>query len=500
MLPFQYEREKKESGLTAFGGIGLYLDLLKATKVRRMLDGQIGRSQGRQGYRDSDIGEALLLLNLVGGECIEDIDRLEGDEGLKTIYRQGNRRSTRWGERFRRGEKRTFPSPSALFRYLERFADGDNGSKGEAAIPESIKRMRAFMGVNERLLSVMERSQPQRRATLDQDATLVATDKRDALYGYKGYKAYQPLNVYWHEHSMMLHTEFRPGNVPAGHDLLRVLREGMSILPAGVKEVYYRADGASYRHELLAYLDAERGGDEIKRRFGRIGFCVSAPVTMEFKQAVQEDRGLVWLPLDTDASGNLQPGGREWAEVCFVPNELCQSKRGREYRYLVTRQILQERALPGLEECVKPPFPVLEMERKKYKVFTKVTNLKWEGGKIIRWHDERCGRSEEAHAILKHDLAGGRFPSGKFGANAAWWWYAVLAFNLQSIMSHAVLGGAWRHKRMKAIRLHLIHLPGRIISRSNRLIVRLAMVEDKFAWLLEIRQRILALSRGPCLT
>jgi len=33
----------------------------------------------------------------------------------------------------------------------------------------------------------------------------------------------------------------------------------------------------------------------------------------------------------------------------------------------------------------------------------------------------RCGKSEEAHATMKADLAGGRLPSGKFGANAAWW-------------------------------------------------------------------------------
>jgi len=500
MLPFQYERDKNEKGLTAFGGIGVYLDLLKATGVGRCMNKRIGMSQGLQGYQDSDIGEALLLLNLVGGECVEDIDRLESDEGLKQIYRKGNRRMKSWAKRFRRETKRTFPSQTVLFRYLERFHDGDNGTKGEASIPESIKTQRAFLSINERMFTILDRYQSERRATLDQDATLVAADKRDALYGYKGYKAYQPLNVYWHERGMMLHTEFRPGNVPAGHDLLRVLQEGMSILPPGVREVYYRADGAGYRHELLEYLDAERGGDEIKKRFGRIGFCVSAPVTDSFKQAILSDRELVWFPLDVDERGELLPGGREWAEVCYVPNELCHSKHGREYRYLATRQLLQERALPGLEECVKLPFPTLEMERKQYKVFANATNLKWEGTKIIRWHDERCGRSEEAHAILKHDLAGGQLPSGKFGANAAWWWFAVLAFNLQAIMKRVALGENWRHKRMKATRFHLIHLPGRIISHSNRMWVRLAVEEDKFSWLLGIRRKILALSRGPCLT
>ena len=45
--------------------------------------------------------------------------------------------------------------------------------------------------------------------------------------------------------------------------------------------------------------------------------------------------------------------------------------------------------------------------------------------------------------MLKEDLAGGRMPSGKFGANAAWWAIAVLAFNLNSAMKWLVLGGQW---------------------------------------------------------
>ena len=42
---------------------------------------------------------------------------------------------------------------------------------------------------------------------------------------------------------------------------------------------------------------------------------------------------------------------------------------------------------------------------------------------------QRCGKGEEVHGVLKDDLAGGRLPSGLFGANAAWWAIAVLAFN-----------------------------------------------------------------------
>ena len=59
---------------------------------------------------------------------------------------------------------------------------------------------------------------------------------------------------------------------------------------------------------------------------------------------------------------------------------------------------------------------------------------------MIHWHHKRCGKSEEAHSIMKEDLAGGRLPSGEFsGENAAWWYIMVLAHNLNTAMKNLVL-------------------------------------------------------------
>ncbi len=74
-------------------------------------------------------------------------------------------------------------------------------------------------------MASVQRRSPQETATLDLDATLVATNKREALYCYKGPKAYQPLNVYWAEQDLILHSEFRDGNVWAGTDNPRVFPE-----------------------------------------------------------------------------------------------------------------------------------------------------------------------------------------------------------------------------------------------------------------------------------
>ena len=135
--------------------------------------------------------------------------------------------------------------------------------------------------------------------------------------------------------------------------------------------------------------------------------------------------------------------------------------------------------------------------RTQYKLFGIVTNMDWEGGKLIHWHHERCGKSEEAHAVMKEDLAGGKLPSGKFGENAAWWWIMILAHNLSAAMKNLVLGSSWVTKRMKAIRFHLISLPGRVIEGSHELFLRLAGDHPSFGVLLSARQRIMEIGNAP---
>ena len=75
-----------------------------------------------------------------------------------------------------------------------------------------------------------------------------------------------------------------------------------------------------------------------------------------------------------------------------------------------------------------------EMEGRVYKVFGIVTNIAdWEGGTIIRWQRERCGKSEKVHRILKEDLAGRHVISHRFEANALWWNVAVLSLSVHSL-------------------------------------------------------------------
>lgn len=503
ILPFKYEAENICSGMTALGGLPAYLDLAHVAGLRRSVEKHLGVRRGSQGWTDAQMVTALVMLNLAGGEHVDDLRILECDEGFCRIVRQVEhhhleREQRRQIERrFRRQKERTLPSPSAVFRYLAAFHDPGQEklrTRAKAFIPAPNAHLSGMPRGNGDLLSFLQANRKQRTATLDMDATVVETRKASALYSYKGFAAYQPLNTWWAEQEVLLHTEFRDGNVPAGYEQLRVLKEALACLPEGVEEVYLRSDTAGYQHELLRYC--EQGGNG---RFGRIGFAIGADVTAEFRKAVAEVADKDWRPLYKESDGQRIETGTEWAEVCFVPDGMGHSKNSPVYRYLAKRTLLREQgALPGMESPRKElPFQTVSLGEKRYKVFGVVTNLDRDGEKLIHWHHERCGKSEEAHAIMKNDLAGGKMPSDDFGENAAWWWMMVLALNLGSIMKSLALGKEWQPVRLKALRFRLLNLPGRVVEHARRLLIKLSGHHPGFALLLAMRQRILSLSPAP---
>lgn len=229
---------------------------------------------------------------------------------------------------------------------------------------------------------------------------------------------------------------------------------------------------------------------------GVIEFAIGVDVTWEFKKAVAELTEEEWHPLRRKMDGQMVPTDQEWAEVCFVPNWVGHKKSDPEYRFLAIREPLRQRELPGVEPS-QHPFPTMEMGQERYKLFGVVTNRDLPGEELVHWHRARCGKGEGVHGIMKEDLAGGQLPSGRFGANAAWWAITVLAYNLYALMKALVLPDGWATKRLKAILFGVIHLPGRVMLQARRLIIRVMGGTLAYDLMVGMRQRIAALADGP---
>jgi hypothetical protein len=268
----------------------------------------------------------------------------------------------------------------------------------------------------------------------------------------------------------------------------------LGCLPEGIDKVRLRSDTAGYQHNLLKYCATAANS-----HFGVIEFAIGCDVSPQFKQAAREVEDADWKPIYKVVKGKKEKSGVEWAEVCFVPNAIGHSKKGPEYRYLPKREVLvEQQVLPGMEQQLSLPFPTMQLKGKKYKVYGIVTNMDWDGEELIHWYHKRCGKSEQAHAVMKDDLAGGKLPPADFGENAAWWWIMKLALKLNAMMKKLLLAESWQPKRMKAGRFSLINLPGRVLKRSRRLIIRLTKNYPSLELLVEARKKIAMLKPVPC--
>ena len=133
VLGFKYEEERHDTGMTGLAGLPVYLDLLDAMGFPELIGGHLQVKQ--RGWMDAQMVLALMLLNIAGGDCVEDLGKVQKDEGfcriLRRVEQQGMKRRERreMERRWRKERWRSVPSPSAAFRYLSAFHDEDQCNK-----------------------------------------------------------------------------------------------------------------------------------------------------------------------------------------------------------------------------------------------------------------------------------------------------------------------------------------------------------------------------------
>lgn len=500
VLPYAYEQEGKSSGMTALGGLPLYLDLASVLRVGDSVQQHLPVRESGQGFTAVEMVLTLVMLHLAGGDCVADLERLAKDDGFVNLMnhleltmtpkplRHIVRRRQRREQKTRR--RATLPSPTTTFRFLDLFHDAAEQSKvapGSAYIQTPNQHLRGLSKVVADLVAQAANICGLNEATIDADATLIETQKKQALVGYKGYKAYQPFNFFLFELGMVLYSQFRDGNVPAAYGQLGAFKEAVELVPASVQKLYYRADTASYDWDLLKYM--ARGKNE---RFGVIEFAVAADISTELRQAIESTPESAWKPLQPSDSNKPDTARKQqWAEVEFVPSAICDTKTDERVRFVAIRELLPQQPLPGIDcrqLCLPFATARLDPAGRAYKVSAIVTNRDLPGDEIVRWHRQHYGKDEHSHSELKSALGGGQLPCARFGANAAWWLLAILAFNLNELMKRVVLGGHWIDKKLKAIRFAIINVPARVLARARGLVIRIGSGHSSAGVLAQICQ------------
>jgi hypothetical protein len=399
------------------------------------------------------------------------------------------------------------PSPTAARSFLGEFhneAEVEKQKQGQCYIPQKNEHLAGFDAIHAHVFQQAYKFSPLPSITLDQDATFIPTSNKNALYNYQGEKAYEAFNTYCPEYDILVGTQLRDGNVNPGYGQLEELKRVLDTVPEGVEKVTLRSDTAGYQEDILRYC-AE--GDS--ERFGEIGFTISCKVVDSFKQAVQAVAEEDWKPVlkevQKDGVTELRKTGQECAEVNYVPDWVVKSKA--EYRFIAIREQTELRKgenpsqmmLPEVIEAMEKEneqvkrLHLTEMKNLPYKVFGIVTNLQEEDVvKIVVFHHERCGKSEEVHLILKDELGGGHVVSGKFGTEAAWWNITVLSLSLLNLFKRNILPEESCTCRPKAMRYRFFVMVGRFVQHARKMVLKIhSTSEEVIAWYRYARDRLM---------
>jgi hypothetical protein len=407
----------------------------------------------QRGCDEAQYVETVVLLQTAGGECPEDMQLLVGDDCLE------------------RGLGFKLPKVGAVRGFLNRFHDADleltrpkREEQKSFILPSSapVQGLQSVQaGVVRRIAKLYtEAGQPLRIATVDQDATIIESHKAAALWHYDDGRGYQPMVAIWAEADLVLADEFRDGNVPAHQEPVNCAQMAFAALPENVQERYFRGDSGCHENGLLGWL---KHPDRAQEPGGRIGFAVSAKMSVELAAAMAKVADRQWQTYATEADGTL----RQWAEVEFVPGEPGEKKDSQPLRYVGLRLL--------------KPQGVLFADGSDRHHHAVITNLEWDGARLLQWHREKAGTVEHVHDEVKNGLGGGHLPSQHFAVNAAWFKLALLTYNVASAIKGLCFSPAERTARFKRYRLLLVHLSGRMSRFRCKLRLRFCASKEAIA-------------------
>jgi hypothetical protein len=426
LLPFRFAVAPRPMDLTARAGLPLVAETLLALGVDELVRTGLRLRVRQRGYAEFDTLQAIVLIQAAGGDCVEDVRVLARDAGLPRLL------------------ARRFPSPDALHDFLARFHDEAALAQRPPAgawIPAESAALQALAALNAAVIRRAVAGLAATTATLDLDATTIVSHKRDALPLYSGGRGYQPTAVCWAEQDLVVADQYRDGNVPAGMDPLTVAQQAVAALPATVTTRAFRGDSACYVDPLLKYL-AGAG----------IAFTISADMTEQL-MATCRAPDVRWTRFEDRVTETV-----ECAEVMFVPGTW--PKTAPPLRYVALRFAPKQAHLFDA-----PP-----------KHLAVVSN-RWEvpAADLLRWHWAKAGTIEFVHDVTKNELAAGLPPSGKFGANAAWYRLALLTYNVCTVLRRRALPPRFADARPRRLRYEVFTLPAALTMHARQLTAQLGV-------------------------
>ena len=171
LLPYTVEVVERADTVTGRAGLPLVLETMRALGLDQAIADHVHIRERQSGYPETEKVEALVLLLAAGGDCLDDIRVLQADAGLTRLL------------------GRRFPSADTLRHFLYAFHDDRLILQAQAQrppdrvayIPAETAALQGLAHVNTALVHRVAAQGQCHTATLDHDATIQESHKREAL-------------------------------------------------------------------------------------------------------------------------------------------------------------------------------------------------------------------------------------------------------------------------------------------------------------------------------
>ncbi len=416
--------------LIARGGLILPYEMAQALRLPEVVDRELPQAGSGHSYRPSRFVMPLIIMFHGGGKKLEDLRELRGEASLCSLM-----------------DMQEMPASCTVGDWLRRMGEDRRGLSG-------------LDRVNVHLIKKVLKRDPRTEYTLDQDATIIESEKDEARFTYHQEKGYQPFLGLLPEAALILDDEFRDGNVPAGAGALESLKRCDKKMPAGKRIAYLRADSASYQAEVMNYCF-------LPDRYGKKKlFTITADKDKAVMSAIKAIPPHAWRHYQND---------RELAETIHT-----MTKTTEAFRLII-------------ERWPKKQAELFDPEPYCYHVIA--TNREETPEEVIALHNGR-GEAENIFKELKGGFGLDWMPCGETSANAVFFRIGIIAYNLFQSMKLLSLPVWWRKATIATARWSLYQVAARLVYHARRIVLKLAAPLEKINLLRSSYDRCFAVGYG----
>ena len=285
--------------------------------------------------------------------------------------------------------------------------------------------------INQRLVATRIGQSGLTAHTLDADASQIVAEKEATHFTYKGEQGYMPMIGHLAEAGVVIHDEFREGNIAPATSNLEFIRACEARLPKGHRTAHVRLDSAGYQASI--FNDCEATGKT---------FAIGARLDVPTQKAIADIPESAW---------------RHYTDCAVAETLHSMNDTHKAFRLIVVKHKRQADLFDD-----KPKYHVIASNRVESTADTLI------------WYRQRGEVSENGIKELKIGFGMERMPCGQFKANAAFFRMGVIAHNLFVLFKHSALGDGWQRHKVATVRWRLFHLPGKVVRHAGAWVLKVA--------------------------